>query len=147
MHLILFTGVPGSGKSTFYQQHFFHSHLRVSLDLLRTRNREAQLLEFCFRTRMQLVVDNTNVRKDDRLPYLRMARHHRYRVTGYSFEATLAECLLRNAGRTGKARIDDRGVIAKFRQLQPPSPGEGFDELFRVTLRDGAFVVTGTGEE
>ncbi len=142
MHLILFTGVPGSGKSTFYQQHFFHSHLRVSLDLLRTRNREAQLLEFCFRTQMQLVVDNTNVRSNDRRPYLHMARHHRYRVTGYYFEASLEECLHRNAGRTGKARIDDRGVIAKFRQLQPPSPREGFDELFRVTLRDAAFVVT-----
>jgi predicted kinase len=146
MHLILFTGVPGSGKSTFYQQHFFHTHLRVSLDLLRTRNREAQLLEFCFRTQMRLVVDNTNVRKDDRLPYLQMARHHRYRVTGYYFEASLEECLLRNAGRTGKARIDDRGVIAKFRQLQPPSPSEGFDELFRVTLHEGAFMVR-AGEE
>jgi len=141
MHLILFTGVPGSGKSTFYQEHFFHSHLRVSLDLLRTRNREAQLLEFCFRTQMRLVVDNTNVRSDDRRPYLQMARHHRYRVTGYYFEAGLEECLHRNAGRTGKARIDDRGVIAKFRQLQPPSPREGFDELFRVTLRDASFVV------
>jgi predicted kinase len=146
MHLILFTGVPGSGKSTFYQQHFFHSHLRVSLDLLRTRNREAQLLAFCFRTQMELVVDNTNVRAGDRLPYLQMARHHRYRITGYFFEATLEECLHRNAGRTGKSRIDDRGVIAKFRQLQPPSLAEGFDELFRVALRDGQFVVRAWGE-
>jgi predicted kinase len=146
MHLILFTGVPGSGKSTFYQQHFFHSHLRVSLDLLRTRNREAQLLEFCFRTQMRLVVDNTNVRADDRQPYLQLARRHRYRITGYFFEATLAECLLRNAGRTGKARIDERGVIAKFRQLQPPVPEEGFNELFVVALRDGQFVVRAWGE-
>jgi predicted kinase len=146
MHLILFTGVPGSGKSTFYQQHFFHTHLRVSLDLLRTRNRETQLLEFCFRTQMRLVVDNTNVREDDRRPYLQMARHHRYQITGYYFEATLEECLHRNAGRTGKARIDDKGVIVKFRQLQPPSLREGFSELFRVTLRDGQFVVRAWGE-
>lgn len=141
MHLILFTGIPGSGKSTFYQQYFFHTHLRVSLDLLRTRNREERLLEFCFSTNMRLVVDNTNVREEDRRPYIGMARRHGYRVTGYYFQSHLADCLQRNAERTGKARIDEKGVVAKFRQLQAPALREGFDELFYVSLREGRFVV------
>ncbi len=146
MHLILFIGIPGSGKSTFYQQHFFHTHLRVSLDLLRTRYREERLLEFCFGTKMRLVVDNTNVREDDRRPYINLARRHKYQVTGYFFQSHLADCLGRNAQRTGKARIDEKGVVAKYRQLQPPSLHEGFDELFYVHMQEGGFVVQPWGQ-
>ncbi len=146
MHLILFIGIPGSGKSTFYQQNFFHTHLRVSLDLLRTRNREERLLEFCFGTKMRLVVDNTNVREEDRRPYIGLARRHGYRVTGYYFLSHLADCLQRNAQRTGKARIDEKGVVAKFRQLQPPSLREGFNELFHVQIREAGFVVQSWGQ-
>ena len=40
MQLILFTGVQASGKSTFYQQYFYHTHLRINLDMLKTRHRE-----------------------------------------------------------------------------------------------------------
>jgi hypothetical protein len=37
MQLVLFCGIQATGKSTFYQQRFFHSHVRRSLDLLRPR--------------------------------------------------------------------------------------------------------------
>lgn len=34
MEGILFIGIQASGKSTFYKERFFNSHLRISLDLL-----------------------------------------------------------------------------------------------------------------
>ncbi len=96
---------------------------------------------------MRLVVDNTNVREDDRRPYISLARRHRFQVTGYFFQSRLADCLQRNALRTGKARIDEKGVVAKYRQLQPPSLREGFDELFYVQMQEGGFVVQPWGQE
>ena len=59
-------GIPGSGKSTFYSQEFFHTHVRVNLDMLCTRNRERRLLDFCFQTIKPLAVDNTKVTIADR---------------------------------------------------------------------------------
>ncbi len=142
MEMILFTGIPGSGKSTFYQQHFFHTHLRVSLDQLRTRNRESRLLQYCFDTKMRLVVDNTNVTREDRRNYIRMARQYGYRINGYYLYSDLNECLQRNATRTGRQRIEEKGVIAKYRQLQSPALQEGYDQLFLVRLQAGDFLIT-----
>ncbi len=143
MQLILFIGIPGSGKSTFYQQYFFHTHLRVNLDMLRTRNRENKLLDFCFQTMQRLVVDNTNVTVADRQKYISEAKKYHFQVTGYYFEADLEAALLRNASRTGKQSVSEKGVKAKYYQLQPPSFEEGFDELYRVhTKGAGEFIIT-----
>jgi predicted kinase len=147
MEMNLFTGIPGSGKSTFYQQNFFHTHLRVSLDQLRTRNRESRLLHYCFDTKMRLVVDNTNVTREDRRNYIRLARQYGYRINGFYFYSDLNECLQRNAARSGRQKIEEKGVIAKYRQLQRPGLQEGYDQLFLVRLLGGNFLVTEWDED
>ena len=45
MQLIIFIGIQASGKSTFYQQYFYHTHLRINLDMLKTRHREKLIFE------------------------------------------------------------------------------------------------------
>lgn len=40
MQALIFCGIQASGKSTFYCQRLLNSHVRISLDLLRTRHRE-----------------------------------------------------------------------------------------------------------
>ena len=40
MELIVFCGIQGSGKTTFYRERFFNTHLRISLDLVKTRERD-----------------------------------------------------------------------------------------------------------
>jgi predicted kinase len=134
MQLILFIGIPGSGKSTYYTQHFFHTHLRVNLDMLRTRNREQRLLDFCFQTSMPLVVDNTNVTLQDRKKYIDQALQHRYTITGYYFEANLQRCLDRNATRSGRQLVSEKGILAKYRALQLPTWEEGYHELYYVQI-------------
>jgi hypothetical protein len=44
---VIFIGVQASGKTSFYRQRFFETHLRISLDMLRTRQREQLLLVAC----------------------------------------------------------------------------------------------------
>ena len=44
MEAIVLCGVQGSGKTTLYRDRFLATHVRVSMDLLRTRHREAAFL-------------------------------------------------------------------------------------------------------
>ncbi|MFP4089167.1 MAG: hypothetical protein ACLFT3_02585 [Cyclobacteriaceae bacterium] len=48
MEAILFIGVQGAGKSTFYWENFLNTHVRISLDLLRTSHWQQQFLQTCF---------------------------------------------------------------------------------------------------
>ena len=142
MDLVILMGIPASGKSTFYQQQFFRTHVRVNLDMLKTRHREDRLLDFCFQTRQPLVVDNTNVAVADRQKYLALGKHHRFRIRGFYFQSSVRECLDRNARRTGKEKIPEKGILGKYRKLEMPTLAEGFDELFYVQAQDNQFVIT-----
>ncbi|QDU55829.1 hypothetical protein Pan181_20260 [Aeoliella mucimassa] len=41
MEVVVFIGLQASGKSTFYKQRFVDTHMRLNLDMLRTRYRDA----------------------------------------------------------------------------------------------------------
>ena len=142
MHAVLFIGIQGSGKSTFYRERFFETHVRLSLDLLRTRHRERLLLAACLAARQAFVIDNTNVRIEQRAVYLQAAHGAGFRTSGYYFVTDLQAALRRNAAREGLRKIPVAGVIGTFKRLEPPRLEEGFDELFTVAIDDGgAFVV------
>ena len=142
MEAIIFTGIPGSGKSTFYKQNFFNSHLRINLDMLRTRRRESILLHACLQAGQRFVVDNTNVTADERAQYIGFAREARFQVTGYIFESNMGDCIRRNSERMGKARVPDSAIAAMSRRLQIPSYAEGYSTLYYVKIVEtGGFEV------
>ena len=47
MELVLFMGIQATGKSTFFRERFFDTHLRMNLDMLKTRHRESLLFAAC----------------------------------------------------------------------------------------------------
>lgn len=134
MEAVLFIGIPGSGKSTFYLEKFFNSHVRINLDMLRTRHREKVLLDACIQARQSFVVDNTNITPAERARYIPLARQAGFRVVGYYFQADLGAALQRNQLRSGKGAIPTTGVLARYHQLELPDYSEGFDELFYVRI-------------
>ena len=83
------------------------------------------------------MVDNTNPTAADRRRYVAPAREAGFRVVGYLVDADATEALGRNAGREGRARIPDRGVIGTARRFIRPAPEEGFDELWHATAAPG----------
>jgi predicted kinase len=139
MEAIILCGLQGSGKTTLYRDRFLETHVRISMDLLRTRAREAALLEWCLRTRTRFVVDNTNPTAADRARYVVPARDAGFRVIGYLVDADAVEALARNAGRSGQARVPDRGVAGTARRLLRPTLEEGFDELWHATVAPGGW--------
>jgi predicted kinase len=132
--VILFIGIPGCGKSTFFRERFFDTHVRINLDMLRTRHREMTLIQACLSSGASFVVDNTNVTKAERERYIPPAHAAGFEIIAYYFQAQLAEALQRNRQRTGAALIPEKGVIARYNQLQLPEYSEGFDRLYYVRI-------------
>jgi predicted kinase len=126
MEAVVFCGLQGSGKTTLYRQRFLDTHVHVSLDVVRTRAREADLLRECLHERRPFVVDNTNPTPADRRRYVEPAREAGFRVIGYLVEANAGEAFAR-------ADIPPARVAATARSLQTPTLEEGFDELWHAT--------------
>ncbi|MDX5348073.1 MAG: ATP-binding protein [Hymenobacteraceae bacterium] len=135
MQAIIFSGLQASGKTTFYLQHFFHTHLRINLDQLRTRHRENLFLQCCLFTQLRFVVDNTNPTKAERQKYILLAREARYEVICYYFETAAQDAISRNKNRTGKQFVPERGIYATLHKFEKPSFDEGFDKIYTVRIR------------
>jgi len=131
---VVFCGVQAAGKSTYYRERFFETHVRISMDLLKTRNRERLLLQACLAARQPFVVDNTNPLAADRARYIEPARAAGFLVSGYFFRATTREAIARNKQRTDKPSIPVPGLLGTYKRLEEPRWEEGFDTLFAVTL-------------
>lgn len=139
MEAILFCGIQATGKTTFYTHRFVNSHLRISLDLLHTRNREQAFLETCLATQQPFVVDNTNLTRELRERYITLAKGAKYRLILYYFQSKITEALDRNAQREGKARIPDLGIKGAYNRLELPTREEGYDRMFYVRITENGF--------
>ncbi len=141
MNGIIFIGLQATGKSSFYLEKFYQTHIRLNLDMLKTRHREKILFEACLLAKQPLVIDNTNPTIEDRQKYIDKLKENRFKITGYYFESNLSECLARNQQRLGKAKIPEVGVKATYRKLQLPDYNQGLDCLYYVKIRSGEFIV------
>jgi predicted kinase len=133
MEAIVLCGVQGSGKTSLYVERFVDTHVRVSLDVLRTRAREEALVRLCLESGQRFVVDNTNATPADRARYVQPARAAGFRTIAYLVEIDVAEALARNAQRPDGRRVHAAGLVGTGRRLQRPTPEEGFDELWHAT--------------
>lgn len=142
MEAVIFIGIQAAGKSSFYKARFFNSHVRINLDMLKTRYRETLLLRACIEGKQPFVVDNTNVLIEERAPYIQAARSAGFVVNGYYFRSSVNDALTLNRTRPELERVPDKGILGKYKQLQIPTLSEGFDNLFYVTMGTaGDFIV------
>ena len=142
MEAVIFIGIQGAGKSSFYKERFFQTHVRINLDMLQTRRRERLLLRACIEAQQPFVVDNTNATIAARAKYIELAKPAGFRLVGYFFPASIADALRRNSARSGRERVPDKGVWGTFKRLEPPRRAEGFDALYLAHLNEaGQFVV------
>lgn len=130
--LILLRGAPGSGKSTFVKEHHLEPYT-VSSDQVRLmfsapeidaltgephisqRNENAvwefiyQIVELRMKTGQFIVLDAQNLHP---ARWLKLAEKYRYRVYVKQMEATLEECLERNAKRPVLNRVPEHVIMA-----------------------------------
>jgi predicted kinase len=141
MEMILFCGIQATGKTTFFKEYFFKTHMRISMDQLNTRNKEQKFIETCLSIQQPFVVDNTNPTKEDRERYISIAKSNKFKVVGYYFQSKLGESINRNNQRTGKENIPEVGIKGTFSKLEIPGFEEGFDELYYVQIENNTFKI------
>ncbi len=142
MEAIIFIGLQGSGKSTFYKEKFLDTHVRINLDMLRTRYREKTLLAACIEAKQPFVVDNTNPTAENRVRYIKVAKDAGFRIAGYYFASRIEECKKRNTLRDTNKIVPEKGLLATYSKLEIPELIEGYDDLSYVSInKDGKFEV------
>ncbi|MBH8575725.1 ATP-binding protein [Nostocaceae cyanobacterium CENA369] len=142
MEAIIFIGIQGAGKSTFYRDRFFNTHIRINLDMLKTRHREQIFLQACLEAKQPFVVDNTNPTVEERKRYITPAKAKGFQVVGYYFQSELEECKKRNSQRNSEQIVPIIGLLATYKKLVLPSWQEGFDALYSVkTNLNYSFIV------
>ena len=140
MECVILIGLPASGKSTFYREHFAGTHDLVSKDAMRhnrrPQRRQEQLIADALAAGRSVVVDNTNPRVSDRVSIIGLARQFGADVAGYFFPTEVATALRRNRSREARERVPDVAIFAARKRLELPTYAEGFDHLFIVTVKE-----------
>jgi predicted kinase len=132
MQAIIFIGIQGAGKSTFYQKNFQNTHIRINLDMLKTRHREQIFLQACLEAKQPFVIDNTNPTPADRTRYIIPAKANKFQVIAYYFDIKLEQCKQQNNQRPQKQIIPIAALLGTCKKLTLPSWEEGFNKIYSV---------------
>ena len=134
---VIFVGLQGSGKTTYFTDHFAATHEHVSRDVQRTPGREAAVIEECLRSGRSFVVDNTNATRAIREPLIRQAKRAGFRVLCYFFDTPVRTAIGRNNHRQDKRPIPVPAILRTSKLLERPSLEEGIDEIRTVAAEGG----------
>ena len=137
MEAVIFSGAQASGKTTFYVERYLTTHVRVSMDLMRTRHRERRFLETCLQTGQRFVVDNTNPTVAERRPYVVAALEAGYKLIGCEFRTSATEALERNGRRAANARVPIAGLLGTYKRLEPLQAAEGYATVLVIEIGAG----------
>ena len=154
--IVLVCGLPGSGKSHFARSFFLKSgRKRVNRKEIRrhlfemttfgqkwteaefagndeflVKHVERKIVEHFLQNRQKLLLDNTNISRDSRKPYLTIAHQSGRSIGAIFLNTPVAKCLQRNRGR------DDgvpESVIAQLEaEKELPELSEGYKDVLVI---------------
>lgn len=136
METVIFIGIQASGKSSFYKEKFFSTHMHINLDMLKTRYREDILVDACIKAKQSFVVDNTNPSIEARKKYIDKSKEAGFDIVGYYFKSSISEAIERNERRIGSEHIPAKAIGATYNKLVLPSYDEGFHKLYYVSINE-----------
>ena len=130
---IIFVGLQGAGKTTYFNTHFAATHEHISRDVQKSPERELALVRECLQAGRSFVVDDTNTSRSVRARYIHEAKARGFKVVAYFFDTPARTAIGRNNYRKDKKPIPVPAILRAAKALQPPSLEEGLDEIVIVT--------------
>lgn len=127
--MVMFVGMAGSGKSTYYEKYLKPLHyVNINRDELKTKAKVMKLTKETIKKGENLVINATNPKRETREEYYKLARENNYDIVilyfirdGYSW----------NELRAGKEHVPNIAYHIFFKNLEPPTKEEG--ELYKIT--------------
>jgi predicted kinase len=135
---LIFIGLQGSGKTTYFVNHFAATHSHVSRDIQKTAERVMASVRECLRSGRSFVVDDTNATRAARAPYIREAKAADFHVLCYFFDTPVRTAIGRNNHRKDKKPIPVPAILRTAKRLEPPSFEEGIDQIRTITAEHDA---------
>ena len=93
-------------------------------------NRKAEYVQMAdfLEAGMDVVVDDTNLTRELRWPYIALARRHGARVRAVLF-TNVRVARHRNSKRTGDDRVPEDVLVGQIARMERPTKEEGFDDI------------------
>ena len=120
--LIVFVGMPGCGKSSYYSK-YLKDHVHIEQDKIGSRPKLLNELDRFLLTSKSIVIDSTNPKQENRLEYYEKAQKHGYSIKVLYF-------LINGTGfnKLREKPVPDIVYHIYFKNLDPPNtentPGE-----------------------
>ncbi|KAF2759782.1 PNK3P-domain-containing protein [Pseudovirgaria hyperparasitica] len=149
LDIVLFSGSPAAGKSTYYWRHLKPlGYERVNQDILKTRDRCLKVADDLLRENKSVAVDNTNADPEVRAYWVELARKHKVPIRCVLFTADPRLCehndVVRSLGEISypecapEARDELSSMNPEKRTSLPKSAFYSFTKRYREpTLKEG----------
>jgi D-glycero-D-manno-heptose 1,7-bisphosphate phosphatase len=140
--LVVMCGIPGIGKS-YVAENFFPYHQRVNLDSIHemlspggfdkknlrlARTIEETIINDCLVREIPLIVDNTNITKENRKKYIDFAGKFNVDIKAVYFEPDQKLAIEQNSKRERKVPLV--AIYRMVKDFEMPSISEGFSQVY-----------------
>ncbi|KFY60799.1 hypothetical protein V496_05247 [Pseudogymnoascus sp. VKM F-4515 (FW-2607)] len=142
--IILFTGSPASGKSTYYHTNLHPlGYVRINQDLLKTRDRCLKAARAALEEGKSVAIDATNPDEATRAHWVGLARDVGVQIRSVHFVAGKGVCRHNDVVRALNLEMnpEKRAILPNIAftsynsKYTPPTLDEGFNEIIEVKFR------------
>lgn len=160
--LYLMVGVAGCEKSTWVKNHLSDNAVHISRDEIRFNllepndeyfkhedlvfKRFVDEINWSLRAGLDVFADATHISKGGRQKLLSRVEKSHNEIAAIYIKVPLEQALEQNSYREGRALVPEDVIRSMYKNLQPPTLGEGFDEIYTIENNQPIKIVKNGGD-